>query len=334
MFESPEQTLSALNRVGYFTDCKTATTVYLAGNINKPIMLEGPAGAGKTELAQSVARAAGADLVRLQCYQGINEEKAIGHFDKSLQELFVLLKTKSEETCDWAQIRQDVTSRAFFLAGPLLTAIEREMRCVLLIDEIDKVDYAFEAQAFKRACCCFGLGRYFYDFAEMWVDLDDYGNPLRIPTLPKWALPCGVVQTKAEPVPVVSASRSQPSTAKTTENAKPAASGLDAGLTQRIESFRRVVGDALYFEVFRRGGPARNARELPSVDAQHWVVKQLETIDRGIQRVRVLAEDVHENVFYGVLDAHKVQSIDKIPSFEVLKAVVTDLQNATQGVAA
>jgi MoxR-like ATPase len=145
MFASPEQTLSALNTVGYFTDHKTATTVYLAGRINKPVMLEGPAGAGKTELAQSVARAAGADLIRLQCYQGVNEEKAIGHFDKNLQELFVLLKTKSEETCDWAQIRQEITSRAFFLAGPLLTAIEREKRCVLLIDEIDKVDYAFEA---------------------------------------------------------------------------------------------------------------------------------------------------------------------------------------------
>jgi MoxR-like ATPase len=105
MFDSPEQTLSALSRVGYFTDQKTATTVYLAGQINKPIMLEGPAGAGKTELAQSVARAAGADLLRLQCYQGINEEKAIGQFDKSLQELFVLLKTKTEGTYDWDQIR-------------------------------------------------------------------------------------------------------------------------------------------------------------------------------------------------------------------------------------
>jgi MoxR-like ATPase len=139
------ETLSALNSVGYFSDHKTATTVYLAGRINKPVMLEGPAGAGKTELAQSVARAASADLVRLQCYQGISEEKAIGHFDKSLQELFVELKTRSKETCDWAQIRQEITSRAFFLAGPLLTAIEREKRCVLLIDEIDKVDYAFEA---------------------------------------------------------------------------------------------------------------------------------------------------------------------------------------------
>ncbi len=145
MFDSPEQALSALNRVGYFTDQKTATTVYLAGQINKPIMLEGPAGAGKTELAQSVARAAGADLLRLQCYQGVNEEKAIGQYDKSLQELFVLLKSKSEGTYDWDQIQKDVTSRAFFLAGPLLMAIEQEKRCVLLVDEIDKVDYAFEA---------------------------------------------------------------------------------------------------------------------------------------------------------------------------------------------
>lgn len=145
MFDSPEKTLQALSRVGYFTDQKTATTVYLAGKINKPIMLEGPAGAGKTELAQSVARAAGAELLRLQCYQGINEEKAIGSYDKSLQELFVLLKTKVEGTHDWDQIRKDVTSRAFFLAGPLLMAIEQEKRCVLLIDEIDKVDCAFEA---------------------------------------------------------------------------------------------------------------------------------------------------------------------------------------------
>ena len=90
----------------------------------------------------------------------------------------------------------------------------------------------------------------------------------------------------------------------------------------------------LFFEVFRNGGAARNARELPSVDAQKWILQQLGVIDRGIKRVRVLAEEVHENVFYAALDAHKVQSVDKIPSFEVLKAVVIDLQHAAQGVAA
>ena len=145
MYSSPEETLAALERVGYFTDLKTATTVYLAGMIHRPIMLEGPAGAGKTELAASVARAYGVRLIRLQCYQGINEEKAIGQYDRSLQELYVLLMSRSERTPDWAEIKREVTSRSYFMAGPLLEAIEQEQRCVLLIDEIDKVDHAFEA---------------------------------------------------------------------------------------------------------------------------------------------------------------------------------------------
>jgi MoxR-like ATPase len=145
MYASPHETLAALERVGYFTDQKTATTVYLAGKLHRPVMLEGPAGAGKTELATSVSRACGVPILRLQCYQGINEEKAIGQYDKSLQELYVLLMSKSEDTPDWAEIKREVTSRAYFMAGPLLEAIEQDQRCVLLIDEIDKVDYAFEA---------------------------------------------------------------------------------------------------------------------------------------------------------------------------------------------
>src|SRR6266567_5298324 len=145
MFSSPEETLVALERVGYFADRKTATTVYLAGRLHRPVLLEGPAGAGKTELAASVSRAYGVPILRLQCYQGINEEKAIGQYDKSLQELYVLLMSKSDHTPDWAEIKREVTSRAYFIAGPLLEAIEQNQRCVLLIDEIDKVDYAFEA---------------------------------------------------------------------------------------------------------------------------------------------------------------------------------------------
>jgi MoxR-like ATPase len=145
MYASPDETLAALEGVGYFTDQKTATTVYLAGRLHRPIMLEGPAGAGKTELAASVSRAYKVPLLRLQCYQGINEEKAIGQYDKSLQELYVLLMSKSDHTPNWTEIKREVTSRAYFMAGPLLEAIEQNQRCVLLIDEIDKVDYAFEA---------------------------------------------------------------------------------------------------------------------------------------------------------------------------------------------
>ncbi|HUX45121.1 MAG TPA: MoxR family ATPase [Terracidiphilus sp.] len=145
MFASPGETLAALESVGYFTDKKTATAVFLAGRIHRPVLLEGPAGAGKTELAQSVARSYDVPLLRLQCYQGINEEKAIGQYDRSLQELYVLLMSKSGQSPDWAQIKREITSRSYFMAGPLLEAIEQEERCVLLIDEIDKVDYAFEA---------------------------------------------------------------------------------------------------------------------------------------------------------------------------------------------
>ena len=203
-----------------------------------------------------------------------------------------------------------------------------------------------EAQAFKRACSCFGLGRYFYDFAEMWVDLNEYGQPVRLPTLPKWALPPGVVPTHqgaedhnqsrgGEPARNASApSSGSKGPVAVQGNGSQSAATLDPGLTQQIESFRQVVGDALFFEVFRKGGAARNARDLPSVDAQKWILNQLAFIDRGIKRLRVLAEEVNENVFYAALDVHKVQSIDKIPSFEVLKAVVTDLQHAAQGVAA
>ncbi|RSL18816.1 MoxR-like ATPase [Edaphobacter aggregans] len=145
MYASPDETLVALEREGYFTDLKTATTVYLAGRLHRPVLLEGPAGAGKTELAASVARSYRVPLLRLQCYQGINEEKAIGQYDKSLQELYVLLTSKSDRAPDWTEIKREVTSRAYFIAGPLLEAIEQNQRCVLLIDEIDKVDYAFEA---------------------------------------------------------------------------------------------------------------------------------------------------------------------------------------------
>ena len=145
MFASPTETLARLEAAGYFTDIKVATAVFLAGSIHRPILLEGPAGAGKTELASSTARTLRVPLLRLQCYQGIDEEKAIGHYDRSLQELYVLLMSKSTQTPDWVQIKREITSRAYFMAGPLLEAIEQDKRCVLLIDEIDKVDYAFEA---------------------------------------------------------------------------------------------------------------------------------------------------------------------------------------------
>ena len=121
-------------------------------------------------------------MERLQCYEGINEEKAIGKFDEPLQRLCVDLKARAANF-DWESVRAELHSQQFFSAGPLLRALQYERPRVLLIDELDKVDQAFEAQAFKRAASCFGLGRYLYYFTGAWVDLDERKRPKSLPRL-------------------------------------------------------------------------------------------------------------------------------------------------------
>src|SRR5208282_1898221 len=144
VFSSLEEVGQRLRDTGYIADSVAATTVFLAARLQKPLLLEGPAGSGKTQLAYAVADAADTTVERLQCYEGINEEKAIGKFDEPLQRLCVELKTKSVSV-DWESLRAELHSRHFFGAGPLLRALQFEKPCVLLIDELDKVDHAFEA---------------------------------------------------------------------------------------------------------------------------------------------------------------------------------------------
>ncbi len=144
MFSSAEEVKTGLFLTGYITDEVTSTVVYLAGKLNKPILLEGPPGSGKTELAYAVAKATDAEVERLQCFEGINEEKAIGKFDESLQRLAVELRSRSGQM-DWEVAKEELHSQKFFSAGPLLKALQYKKPCVLLIDELDKVGQAFEA---------------------------------------------------------------------------------------------------------------------------------------------------------------------------------------------
>jgi MoxR-like ATPase len=144
VFSSLEEVSVGLRSTGYIADSIATTTVYLAAKLRKPLLLEGPAGSGKTQLAYAVAEAANTSVERLQCYEGVDEEKAIGKFDEPLQRLCVELKAKSSNV-DWDSLRTELHGQQFFGAGPLLRALQCERPCVLLIDELDKVDHAFEA---------------------------------------------------------------------------------------------------------------------------------------------------------------------------------------------
>jgi MoxR-like ATPase len=144
VFSSLEDVSAGLLATGYVADSVAITTVYLAAKLHKPLLLEGPAGSGKTQLAYAVAGAVDIGVERLQCYEGISEEKAIGKFDESLQRLCVELEARASGV-DWESLRQELHGQQFFSAGPLLRALQYEKPCVLLIDELDKVDAAFEA---------------------------------------------------------------------------------------------------------------------------------------------------------------------------------------------
>jgi len=144
VFSSPQQVSDGLRGSGYIADSVAVTTVFLASSLHRPVLSEGPAGSGKTQLAYAVAQAANTSVERLQCYEGIGEDKAIGKFDESLQRLCVELKAKVTGV-DWELLKNELHGEQFFRAGPLLRALQYERPCVLLIDELDKVDHAFEA---------------------------------------------------------------------------------------------------------------------------------------------------------------------------------------------
>ena len=143
MFDSLEDLSTKLAATGYFIDPVMTKVVFLAAKLQKPLLLEGPAGSGKTQLAVSIALAANTHMERLQCYRGVTEDKAIGHFDESLQRLFMEFSKGKQDS--WQTVQANLKGRDFFRPGPLMRALECERPCVLLIDELDKVDDGFEA---------------------------------------------------------------------------------------------------------------------------------------------------------------------------------------------
>ncbi len=141
LFGSVAEVGQRLADVGYLASTAVATTVYLADRLGKPLLVEGPAGVGKTELAKAVAQATGSGLVRLQCYEGIDEARALYEWNHAKQLLRI---TSAQGRESWDATRDDVFSEEFLLPRPLLTAIRRAEKTVLLIDEMDKADVEVE----------------------------------------------------------------------------------------------------------------------------------------------------------------------------------------------
>jgi hypothetical protein len=177
-----------------------------------------------------------------------------------------------------------------------------------------------EAQSFKRSCSNFGLGRYFYSFAEMWVDIDEYKHPREIPTLPSWALPENERRAPAQNGAV----RKQTGNA-----ADPVQKGpLDATVTNKIEGSRRDLGQRLYTNILGSVAKVKSARDIPNQRVQQEVLKWIESGVRGMAQVRRVAAEIPETEFYGILDDLSIPRLDEVPNFGVLAKLVERMNQA------
>jgi hypothetical protein len=167
-----------------------------------------------------------------------------------------------------------------------------------------------QAQAFKRACTCFGLGRYLYNFAEMWVPLNQHRQPLHFPTLPQWALP-------------------KSGSIEGTSGARPPAvqrGPVDQKTTAKIEGFRRILGDPIYGEILWRVSRARRANAIPNAQLQSDVSDAMERAARGIRKAHSLSEEIGDTQFVSVLEQLQIRSMTTIRNLETLKRLVTALE--------
>ncbi|HEX7521654.1 MAG TPA: MoxR family ATPase [Acidimicrobiia bacterium] len=142
-FDSVPDVVARLREADYLADTSIAGVVYLADRLEKPVLVEGPAGVGKTELAKAIAETTGSRLIRLQCYEGLDESKAL--YEWNYKKQLLRIQADREHESDWAEVEQDIFSESFLLTRPLLEAIRAEEPVVLLIDEVDRVEMETEA---------------------------------------------------------------------------------------------------------------------------------------------------------------------------------------------
>jgi len=170
---------------------------------------------------------------------------------------------------------------------------------------------AADAQAFKRACSCFGLGRYLYRFEETWVHLNGRAEPVALPILPEWALPPGVTMA--------------PSNGQGLDVRGP----VDHKLTADIEGFRGTLGADIYSEILRRAGHTNDARTIPNADRQKNVAEWMQAAARGFERLHGLVETAGDARFIAAMDNLKFATPTCLPSLAALKQLVEELEAIT-----
>jgi hypothetical protein len=171
---------------------------------------------------------------------------------------------------------------------------------------------ASEAQAFKRAASCFGLGRYLYNLSEVWVPLNEHRQPIEYPRLPEWALP------------------KNPAGRRENESGSPRGTiphgPIDQRITAKIEEFRDIVGDPIFGEILWRIARARKANAIPNSQLQSNVAEAMERAFRGVRKARSVSESVSDTEVVSVLDRLQIQSMDAIPNLAALKELVRELE--------
>ncbi len=191
----------------------------------------------------------------------------------------------------------------------------------------DNAGTSAEAQAFKRACACFGLGRYLYYFEGAWVDLDDRKRPKNVPQLPKWAMPQGWQQGLR---PFVQAAASSP-------NADPKASAdsrrndvdqnaQSARLISEIEAMAKVLGHRFYRGLLRTLANAWTPDQIKDTALQHKVLQHMQCAERGLRRLQAALEKTGPQVLDPVLQPLQLKSLNQIESLETLKRIVVALE--------
>jgi hypothetical protein len=351
VFLSSNEIAEKLKCARYVIDPNMLQVVYLAARMHKPILLEGPPGCGKTELAYAIAAAGDTVVERLQCYEGITEEKAIGRFDQALQRLY--LETQGREVNrDWDSLRKELHTLRFFSEGPLLRALCYEERpCGLLIDELDKVDHGFDAQAFKRACSDFGIGRYLYDIDGQWVDLDERERPASTPHLPEWAIPKSQRLTNGSTVRIAKSNAAKtennPANGKTASpastNSPKASTNVamdDDELMRDVRSLATEVGNRLAAAVIAqvRGLTPENGKKLHFMPMQELLEKsdrgervavreKLMIVKRGVDRMQAAIGKVGLSRYTKICaELDCPGGISDIPDVKTLAALVQKLE--------